>query len=98
MLRAVANALRGCVRVGDLVGRWGGDEFIVLGVGHPDDPDQLADRITAHVLTHEPDLSRWTGGVSVGTATAYTNERAFEDLLRDADEDMYARRRHRRGR
>ena len=45
MLVATADAIRATVRATDLVGRWGGDEFIVLGMGHIEQADALSDRI-----------------------------------------------------
>ena len=33
IIRATADALRESVRANDLIARWGGDEFIVIGEG-----------------------------------------------------------------
>ncbi len=41
VLVATADAIRATVRATDLVGRWGGDEFIVLGMGHIEHADAL---------------------------------------------------------
>ena len=42
VLRAVAAAIQTTVRRGDLVARWGGDEFIVAGLGSRPDAELLA--------------------------------------------------------
>jgi len=102
VLRAVAAALGARVRVGDSVGRWGGDEFIVVGLGRAEDPDELAARVREHVADSGLDLSRWDGRISVGAAV-WTAEECAEhrgdgiiDLLVAADADMYRRRAERR--
>lgn len=102
VLRAVASALVSRVRVGDVVGRWGGDEFIVVGLGRPDDPDDLAARVRETIAVGDLDLSRWDGQISAGAAVLSAEEAqtrrgdAVPELLAAADADMYRRRRARR--
>jgi diguanylate cyclase (GGDEF)-like protein len=102
VLRSVASALVARVRIGDLVGRWGGDEFIIVGLGRPDHPDDLATRVREHVEDGGLDLTRWDGRISVGSACWTAEESAahradgIAELLSAADADMYARRRERR--
>ena len=102
ILRAVGSALAARVRVGDVVGRWGGDEFIVVGLGRAEDPDSLAARVRDHVRATGLDPSLWDGAVSAGTAawsseeTAERRSEGFPALLAEADADMYRRRRMRR--
>lgn len=87
-----ARALRASVRTEDAVARWGGDEFVVLGVGADGTAETLRERIVAH-LAVEGTTRRdwWSGDVTVGMATA-SPETAFPGLLERADEDMYRRR------
>lgn len=95
LITRVADALRAVVRGGDLVGRWGGDEFIVLGLGEAQHPDVFADRIVEH-------CGAGTGAgvgkfqISIGAATFSGDGLDVADLIRQADEDMYTRRRARR--
>ena len=102
VLRAVAAAIVARVRIGDSVGRWGGDEFVVVGLGRPDHPDDLAARVREHVEAAGLDLRRWDGRISVGSARWSADEAiahradGIVDLLVAADADMYARRRERR--
>jgi diguanylate cyclase (GGDEF)-like protein len=96
VIRATGEALQDCVRAGDLVGRWGGDEFIVVGVGQPLPPEALAARLRAHLSQSGIDLDRWPAALSIGTATAPAEEADFDALITEADADMYARRRTRR--
>jgi diguanylate cyclase (GGDEF)-like protein/PAS domain S-box-containing protein len=91
-LRLVATRLTAGVRAGDVVGRIGGDEFVVLAV--------LSDVENAHRLAERllDGLTRPAGGAlrgqtlhaSVGIVTAGPDDpRAPADLLRDADSAMY---------
>ncbi len=93
VIAAVASVLRQVVRQGDLIGRWGGDEFIVVGVGDPTDPDEFARRVRALV---DIDGERWDGMVSVGAAVTSGARFDFDGVLHRADADMYERRRTRR--
>lgn len=96
VLVATADAIRETLRATDLVGRWGGDEFIVLGMGHIEHADELQERIRSHVLRDGIDPGQWSGVISVGMATADLRDVDVEALIRNADADMYARRRLRR--
>ena len=96
IIRAVARALRGCVRTNDIVGRWGGDEFVVLGTGGVAGPggasaEELNQRLDA-ALAVDPELAgRWRGSVTVGFASGtYTAD--VDRLIEQADADMYRRR------
>ncbi|MGY1643865.1 putative bifunctional diguanylate cyclase/phosphodiesterase [Geodermatophilus sp. SYSU D00703] len=91
LLVEVAARLRGAVRPGDLVARFGGDEFVVVceDVGE-DEAVALAERIGA-VLAEPVRL----GGVdvrpraSVGVTVQTAEHAAAEELIRDCDIAMY---------
>lgn len=94
---AVANAFRSAVREADVVGRWGGDEFIVLGLGLALQPEEFAARVNDSIRSSGIDLGKWAGGVSIGVAVVTADHPDLEDVIRLADEDMYLQRRSRRG-
>ena len=96
VIQAAAIALRSTMRASDLVGRWGGDEFIVVGIGNPLPPEMLAERLQAQFRESYIDLGKWPASVSLGTATQATSGFDFDALVAAADADMYARRRARR--
>lgn len=80
LLRAVARAIRVTVRLGDLVSRWEGDEFLVLGIGGRPDADDLARRIQETVRTSGINLGKWPTTVSVGTAVGDPRRTTFDQL------------------
>lgn len=93
VLMAVAERLRRIVREGDVVGRFGGDEFVVVSSGVPaiSDLTMLADRVLE--VLKEPavlsDQSAQMISASIGIAYVTKGEASAEDLLRDADVAMY---------
>jgi diguanylate cyclase (GGDEF)-like protein len=96
-LRAVAAELRRQVRDDDLVGRWGGEEFVVLLPGaDPDAARQVAERIRAAVRAPLTDVPA-TGGVgdamritaSLGVAAYPVHGGTVDELLLAADTALY---------
>ena len=94
VLRAVAGRLRSGIADGDALGRFGGDEFVIVAgpFEDPTEADLLAQRLLAGLEAPLGiDGRMLTTGASVGVALA-SGEPApsADDLLRDADAAMYA--------
>ncbi|MET0739943.1 MAG: GGDEF domain-containing protein [Candidatus Nanopelagicales bacterium] len=80
LLVAVAEALQSVTRSSDVVIRWAGDEFCVVGLGPGMRPDELEARLaTMSVTVGAAGVEPWEDGT-------------IEDLLAAADAAMYARR------
>ena len=101
VLIAVAKRLETCLRPGDTVGRFAGDEFAVLleRIGSRTDGLGVADRIqeelAAPLRVRGHDLRL---GASMGVAFMGRGYERPEDLLRDADLAMYRAKAAGRGR
>lgn len=100
LLVEIAHRLSGSVRPGDLVARFGGDEFVVVcGTGSLDTALEVADRIL-RVLSDPVML----GGVeihpraSIGVVLRSPDHHSADDLIRDCDIAMYQAKARGRGR
>lgn len=92
-LRQVASALRGALDPGDTLGRYGGEEFVVLLPGRSGaDAREMGERMRAAVerceFTHEGHAERLT--VSVGVATRLERESNSAAAVERADKALYA--------
>lgn len=91
-LQSAAERVRSTVRKADTVGRWGGDEFLVFMENV--DRSKISELCTKiRSVVEQPFEYRGnqlTLGVSIGYALAPDDGGNMDDLLRVADERMYA--------
>src|SRR5947209_8395656 len=92
LLRLVAERLRHAVRAGDVVARFGGDEFAVLvrdahpGAAAREVAQRIAESLQAPFSLGDREVRV---GVSIGIAMAEPNDSSVDVLLRNADLAMY---------
>jgi diguanylate cyclase (GGDEF)-like protein/PAS domain S-box-containing protein len=93
VLQRMARTLGSAIRSFDVVGRWGGDEFVALVVNvTPAQLDNVAAKLKSRVReTVRVGREQLSVTISVGTALARPGD-TVESLLRRADEDMYLRK------
>jgi diguanylate cyclase (GGDEF)-like protein len=91
-LQSTADRVRSTVREADTVGRWGGDEFLVFmeNVDRAKIGELCAKICSAVEQPFEYRGNQLTLGVSIGYALAPEDGSRMDDLLRVADERMYA--------
>jgi len=93
LLQRITERIRDVLRPGDIVGRWAGDEFVVLldEIAQPDDIGGVAAKIVeslrqpVQIGPHELYVT-----VSVGTACAPGDALDADELVKNADLAMYA--------
>lgn len=96
ILKTVAARLRSCVRETDLVGRIGGDEFVVLlsRLGDPHEAEDICRRIhdrLADPFTYDGSVVRISA--SIGVSLYPQDGHNLQALLRHADQALYRRKR-----
>lgn len=100
VLRELARRLERVVRSSDLLGRWGGDEFIVVCP----ETDSVAAALVADKLVRRARGPIDTGdavvdcGLSVGWVSAENGETDVRRLMRAADQALYRSKQEGRGR
>jgi diguanylate cyclase (GGDEF)-like protein len=92
LLQSVAQRLRGCLRPGDILARWGGDEFTLLlsPIGSAEDVAKIATEILGTInapLQFEGQELHIKA--SLGIALAPYDGEDSETLLKNADAAMY---------
>jgi diguanylate cyclase (GGDEF)-like protein len=100
LLREVAERLRSNVREGDLVSRFGGDEFVIVQspVSGVEEAATMSRRlIEALSETYEVDGHRVVIGASIGIAMAPRDGIDADLLLKNADMALYWAKAERRG-
>lgn len=96
VLQRIAQALAGCASKGEIVARWGGDEFVVIcPYGRSTGSEALPVKIEQAL----EQLSLRAGvriSASVGTSVFPEDGRTLQELLQAADKRMYADKAHRK--
>jgi diguanylate cyclase (GGDEF)-like protein len=92
VLKRVAERLQSSIRPYDVVGRVGGEEFLIIAPATPsDEAVSLAERIISAIgketITEGP--ARVTVTASAGVAVIDTRDKDIDDLLRRADRALY---------
>jgi len=93
LLQEVSGRLKSCLRGSDLIGRQGGDEFMVMlcEIRKPEDAALVAEKIIAAVgqsiCLGETDVQV---GCSIGIAFLSENSNDLDTLMRASDTAMYA--------
>ena len=92
LLVEIAGRLSGCMREGDTVARFGGDEFTVCarGLREPGEASQLAERMS-HAVAAPISLpgGRIATQVSIGISISGEAPSSAEQLLKEADSGLY---------
>jgi diguanylate cyclase (GGDEF)-like protein len=91
VIRATADALRRCIRANDVLARWGGDEFVIVGEGVSGSAEEFNARVNAMLAKDIGLAGGWTEAVTVGFASG-SHDADIADLIARADGDMYRRR------
>lgn len=91
LIQAVALTLRDCMRQGEIVGRLGGDEFLVLIENTTiAQLEEMAQRITERLKAPiNLGLIEVYSGCSIGIAVCPDHGESLEQLIRSADTAMY---------
>ena len=96
VLRALSTQLLHAVRTDDIVCRLGGDEFLIICAGTPQEGAmKLAEKIRREVAALRVPVGsgEWQGSISVGVAARTPSMKGLEDLMKAADEGVYVAKR-----
>jgi diguanylate cyclase (GGDEF)-like protein len=100
-LRAVAQRLQALLRQGDILGRFGGEEFVILlsGIGMVN-AKSIAERLRRNVANDPIQLDKTSIRltVSLGVSTSESSHDTLPEMLAAADEALYVAKRRGRDR
>ena len=93
ILRCVARILRESARADDLVGRYGGEEFVLLVNGEVGDARKVAERIRRAVqrecVPQDGNMLERPTTVSLGVVPLSEEAKSLDRLITMADVEMY---------
>ncbi len=95
-LQKLVSAVKSNLRVGDIIGRMGGDEFMVLlyNIGSVDQVERVVDRIFEHVSKISIDnVSLDNVGISAGVVIIPEHGYEYDSLYNKADSTLYMAKR-----
>ena len=91
LLQQFAKNLRKKFRVSDIIGRVGGDEFLIFIYNYSDNSifEKINDVIEELFIEYEVENKKKKLSVSYGVKTIDSNNIDFDDLYKKADKEMY---------
>jgi diguanylate cyclase (GGDEF)-like protein len=100
MIREIGQRLSKTIRENDFVGRFGGDEFIVIaeGISDPEEAGRLGARLLDAIAQPLLGLDSRVVTASIGIALVRSNAVDAREAIRDSDTAMYAAKRSGRDR
>jgi len=88
LLRRVAKILRYCSREGDIIARWGEDEFFILMPrSTEEDVKRVLDRIKK--ISMETSDQKIPLNISIGTSTRIDKRQNLREVIKEAENNMY---------
>ena len=89
VLKKVANVLNYSIRKGDLLGRWGGEEFLaILPNASPEKTIEISERLRGLIeKTRFENIKQVT--ISIGASNLNTFDTRREEVIKRADEALY---------
>ena len=99
VLRQLAAVMLGQIRSMDFLGRYAGDEFVIVMQASAEEAREAMARLQKTIDSHEFGFngSRVTLGISLGCASFGADGELFDELLLTADRAMYADKARRKG-
>lgn len=91
VLRVFGQVVRSCTRSDDLIGRFGGEEFVAIVPGGMESASKIADRVRSAFEKAGVTVDGHVVGatVSIGTAASYDPVTFLEPLIARADAALY---------
>lgn len=91
LLKSMAEVLQESCRPGDIIARWGGDEFLImLPSATAEQAQEIMERIT--VKCRAKSLGDMSLNVSLGCAVKTSRDESLVQIIREAEERMYHRK------